>query len=144
MKLLDVITAAKGRVNGGDSYLWNCFGPNAQYMEFCDADGMGFASCVFDTKTYEVYQITMEIPGQDQTFLWNNTSHVQQYFDECREREVDPYLAWDDVKYSVVDYGDLMLKYMADIADTYYDNLPIKMAMPGTMGGATVKFGDTA
>lgn len=144
MKLLDVITAVKGRVSGADKFLWNCFGEEAQILEFKDADGNGFASCIFDPSTYDVYQITMDIPGQDQTFMWTNVSHIQYYLDECKEREVDPYAAWDDVKYEVVDYGDLMLKYLADAGDTYYDNLPIKMDMPGTMGGATVKFGDMA
>lgn len=144
MKLLDVITAAKGRVSGGDKFLWDCFGPHAQSLEFRDADGLGFASCVFDTETYEVFQITFDIPGQDQAFMWNNPTYIQQYLDENKARELDPYTAWDDVKYEVVDYGDLMLKYLADAGDTYYDNLPFKMDMPGTMGGAKIKFGDMA
>jgi len=138
MKLLDVVTAANGRVSGGDPYLWNSFGPNAQYMEFRDANGDGFAHCIYDTNNYEVYQVHLEIPDQDVALLWNNPKYVQQYLDECKDREMDPYIAWDAVKYQVVDYGDLMLKYLADAAERNYNNFPLTMEMPGTLGSARI------
>jgi len=144
MKLLDVVTAAKGRVSGGDPYLWESFGPNAQYMEFRDVDGNGFAHCVYDTNTYEVFQVHVEVPDADIALLWNNPIYVQQYLDECKHREIDPYLAWDNVKYQMVDFGDLMLKYLADAAEKDYDNFPLTMAMPGTLGSASIVMNNSA
>jgi hypothetical protein len=142
MKLLDVITAAGARVSGGDPHLWKCFGPNANFMEFRDADGNGCSHCIFDTFTQEVYLIHADVPGTDQAFDWIDPQHLQAYLDECKEHEIDPNIAWDDVRYTHVD-APTMLQYLKDIGDTYYDNLPVLetsmvMDMPGTMGGAKV------
>jgi hypothetical protein len=58
---------------------------------------------------------------------------------------VDPNVAWDDVKHSIVNSEDLILKYVKDIGETYYDDLPLPstdlvMDMPGTIGGAKIVF----
>jgi hypothetical protein len=152
MKLLEVITAAGGRVSGGDSYLWKCFGDNAQFMEFCDVDGHGYSHCIFDTKTYEVYQIHIEVPlvsneadSPEQTFLWTADSNKKAYYTECEKHNVDPNSAWDDVNYTHVDTEELILSYVKDIGETYYDDLPLigtgrVMDMPGTIGSAKIVF----
>ena len=152
MKLLDMITAAGGRVSGGDPFQWQCFGDNAQYMEFRDADGNGYSHCIFDTKTYEVYQIHVEVPlvsneagSPEQVFHWISDSVKQAYYQECESRDCDPNIAWDEVTYTHVDSEELILQYVKDIGETYYDNLPLVgtsqvMEMPGTMGGAKIVF----
>lgn len=147
MKLLDVITAAGARTSGGDPYQWNCFGENAQYLEFRDADGNGCSHCIFDTKDYTVYQIHADVPGTDQAFQWTNPQYVMAYINECKSLNIDPDEAWDDVKYTIVNDEETILKYIKDIGETYYDNLPIagedepfKMEMPGTIGSAKLVF----
>ena len=132
MKLLDVITAAGGRVSGGDPYLWKCFGDNSQFMEFRDVDGMGYSHCVFDTKTYEVYEIYAEVPlgtneagSAPQCFHWINPNFLSAYLKECKKMGVDPYVAYDDVKYIEVTSTPQMLEYVKDIGEGYYDNLPL-------------------
>jgi hypothetical protein len=145
MKLLDVIIAADGRVSGGDPYLWKCFGEDANFMEFRDADGKGFSHCVYDTRTYVVYQIHIEVPGTEQCFQWINPEWEDVYFEECLHRDVDPREAWDDVKYDTIKDASQILTYMKDIGATYYDNLPIApeqmtLEMPGTLGSAKIVF----
>ena len=147
MKLLEVITAAHGRVSGGDPYLWRCFGDNAHYMEFRDADGMGYAHCIYDTKTYDVYQIHVEVPGTEQCFQWIHPDWEDAYFEECLRRNLDPRNAWDDVVYETVQEDSQIMSYLTDVGATYYDNLPIApnqagmtLDMPGTLGGAKLVF----
>ena len=60
-------------------------------------------------------------------------------------------IAWDDVKYTPISDTKVILAYLADIGDTYYDDLPIagesepfKMDMPGTAGGAKIIFAPEA
>ena len=127
MKLLEVIQACHGRVAGGDPYLWSCYGDNAQYMEFRDADGQGYAHCIFDTVTYNVYEIHAEVPGYDQAFRWLDPLTEAGMFAEARQRGVDHTLAWDDVKYVNIGSSDeeRILDYLSDIGATYYDNLPV-------------------
>lgn len=122
MKLLDVIQACHGRVSGGDPYLWDCYGPNAQYMEFRDANGQGYAHCIFDTTTYNVYEIHTEIPGQDIAYRWINPSHEHAMLDESKSRGIDVTLAWDEVKYINIGSSDedRILDHLRDIGDLHY------------------------
>ena len=152
MKLLNVIQAAGGRVSGGDPYLWQCYGDNAQFMEFRDTDGSGYCHCVFDTKTYDVYEIHVEVPlisneaeSPEQTFRWISDNVKQAYYKECEDRNCDTDIAWDEVRYTHVDTEELILQYVKDIGETYYDDLPLVgtsqvMEMPGTIGGAKIVF----
>jgi hypothetical protein len=132
MKLLDVITAAGGRVSGGDPYLWNCYGDDAQFMEFRDVDGQGYSHCIFDTKTYRVYEVYAEVPlgtneagAPPQIFRWINPLFLQEYLDECKIRNEDPNIAYDDVKHNDIPSEQIILEYVKDIGEGYYDNLPL-------------------
>jgi hypothetical protein len=148
MKLSDVITAAGARVSGGDPFMWKCYGENANFIEFRDTDSQGYAHAVYDTENYVVYEIHIEVPGQDQAFRWLNPDFKQAYYAEAVVMRVDPNMAWDEVGYIHVDTEELILEYLKDIGETYYDNLPIieskdesfTMPMPGTLGGATITF----
>jgi hypothetical protein len=148
MKLDNIITAAGARVNGGDPYMWECYGPDANYIEFRDTDGQSYAHAIYDTKNYIVYEVHIEVPGQNQAFRWLNTITKHAYYTEAERRGIDPNLAWDDVGYIHVDTEELMLEYLKDIGETYYDNLPIVesksesfiMPMPGTLGSAKLTF----
>lgn len=136
MELLDVVTAARGRISGGDPYLWSCFGDNANFLEFRDVDAQGFAHCIYDTETYEVYQVHVEIPRQDTALLWTNPKYISLYLEECKHRNVDPAEAWDDVKYHIVEQSELILGYIKGAAELNYSNFPLTLEMPGTMGSA--------
>ena len=151
MKLDNIIAATGARISGGDPYMWECYGPNANYIEFRDTDGQSYAHAIYDTKNYIVYEIHIEVPGQSQAFRWLNPITKSAYYTEAERRGIDPNNAWDDVGYTHVDTEELMLEYLKDIGETYYDNLPIvesknesfTMPMPGTLGGATITFKET-
>jgi hypothetical protein len=125
MKLLDVIIAAEGRVCSGAKYMWNCWGDHARFMEFADADGLPFCDVVFDTKTYDVYDIQLFVPGTDQCFKWINPEFKDALFQESKVRNVDPFTAWDDVWFDEITDITTLMTYIKDIAATYYDDLPI-------------------
>lgn len=158
MILLNVLKAAKDRTVSSDKYMWSCFGEHAHTMDFKDADNTVYASAVFDIQTQEVYSINVEVPGYQQAFLWINPDYRSNYYAECERRGIDFNIAWDNVNFTHVDTEELILEYVQDIGETYYDNLPpppvevptlteevdtsFTMPMPGTMGSATYKFGD--
>jgi len=125
MKLIDVILAAEGRIRGGERYMWNCYGDDARFMEFSDVDGLEFCQVVFDTKTYDVYEIELSVPGTDQCFKWLNPDTMGAMFNESRVRNIDPFIAWDNVYFTELTDLDTTMEYLKDIAATYYDNLPI-------------------
>lgn len=124
MKLLDVIVAAEGRVSGGSEYCWNCWGSNARFMDFADVNGQEFANCVFDCKTYEVYDLQIHVPGRDQCFIWWNPEFKDAHHNEAKMRNVDPLQAYDKVYFTEVD-KDTIIEYLKDVTATYYDKLPV-------------------
>lgn len=124
MTLMEVIKQCGARVSGGSEYLWTCYGPNARYLEFADVVGSEYAHVIHDTKTYEVYEFALHVPGQDQAFVWRKTDTAGEYLAECRAHNVQPNVAWDNVYYSVVD-EDTIMQYAKDIGEMYYDDLPI-------------------
>ena len=124
MKLIDVVVAADGRVCGGSEFCWNCWGPNARFMDFADADGQEFANCVFDCKTYEVYDLQIHVPGYDQCFIWWNPESKAAFIQEAKVRNLDPLRAYDNVYFTEVDEKTI-IEYLKDVSATYYDNLPV-------------------
>lgn len=124
MKLIEVIQAAGGRISGGDPYLWRCYGDHAQYMEFRDVAGMGYAHCIFDTITYDVREVHLEVPGQGQAFRWIDPTYLEAFVSESGSRNCDPKIAWDDVTYTEVDEATA-LSYVKDVGEMYYDDLPV-------------------
>lgn len=124
MKLLEVILAAEGRVCGGSEFMWRCWGDNARYMDFADADCQEFCNCVFDTKTYDVYEVQIFVPGYDQCFVWRNSAYNDAYIDEAKMRNIDPSVAYDQTYFTEVN-KDTILSYIKDVGATYYDNLPV-------------------
>ena len=150
MKLLDLIIAAEGRISEGSEALWNCWNYEGRYIDFVDRDGLNCCSAIYNTKTFEVQYIHLDVPGNDQAFQWINPTVYDIYVDECKKREVDPNIAWDQLTYINIDSAETMLNYVRDVCATYYDNLPIPgesepfvMEMPGTIGSAKLVFPDS-
>lgn len=86
------------KIVGGDTYCWNCYGPNARGLEY--ESEFAHASIVFDSKTQEVYEaIIHDKDNKVKPYRWLNPKTKQSYIDECKEKNVDPFLAWDETKW---------------------------------------------
>jgi hypothetical protein len=133
MKLLDVLVATDGRIKyAGDPYLWQCFGNDVLYLEFIDTDGRPYAHCIYDSKTYQTYEIQITVPlttneagVQRQLFRWIDRNYVRAYYEECYNNNTDPHLTDYNNNFINVETEELILEYIKDVGETYYDNLPI-------------------
>lgn len=133
MKLLDVIIAADGRIEyAGHPFLWKCYGNDILYLEFKDTDGNHYAHCVYDSKTYQTYEVQIVIPLTSneagvwqQSFRWIDSDYRRAYYEECLSKNIDPDMFEKDNNYIHVDTEELVLEYVKDVGETYYDNLPI-------------------
>lgn len=123
MKLLEVVITAGGRVSGGDPYLWECYGPDAQYMEFRDIKGDGYSHVIFDRNTYNCYEVHVEVPHEDVAMRWINEDYKTAFYNECKRRGVDFSTAWDNVNYIHVDTEELILEYVRDLGELKYENV---------------------
>lgn len=124
MLLIDLINAVSARISGGDEHLWDCYGPNSRFIEFVDINGDNFCSGIYDTKTFEVYEIHLDRPNTDCVFKYINPLYKRANYLECESKGVDPNNAWDDVYYTHVDTEELILEYIKDIADAVYSKIP--------------------
>ena len=58
---------------GGEKYHWECFGPEARYLDFEDN-----LSVIFDEKTKELYMIEW-IDEDDVKLKWVHPEHIAAY-----------------------------------------------------------------
>jgi hypothetical protein len=124
VNLMNIIQQCGARVCGGSEYQWKCYGDRARFMEFADVAGNEYAQIVHDAVTHTVYEFAIFVPGQEQAFIWYNSEYHERYLNECTERGIEPYMAWDNLNYQVVDAG-VILQYAKDVGELYYDDLPI-------------------
>ena len=102
MHLGQVNEALSHRIVGGEAYQWSCYGPNARYLDF--ASDYANASVIFDTDTQTVYEATVDakddgddnLPGP---YRWMNPNTKDAYLAECKERNIEPDIAFDDTKW---------------------------------------------
>lgn len=124
MKLNDVIMAAGARISGGDPYMWDCFGDEANFIEFRDTAGQGYAHAIYDTVNYTVYEINVTVPDQDVCFRWLNPEFKDAFYSDAENRGVDPDEAWDDVKCTDVDSEARILDHLKTIGECDYSEVP--------------------
>lgn len=124
MKLNDVINAAGARISGGDPYGWGCFGDNANFIEFRDTSGQGYAHAIYDTKNYTVYEINVTVPNRDICFRWLNPEFKDAFYSDAESRGVDPEEAWDDVKCTNVDSEARIIDHLENIGECDYSEVP--------------------
>jgi hypothetical protein len=111
------------RISGGSEYCWKSFGLNARYLDFESEFAHG--SLVFDAMTQTVYiaDIDAKKDGDDNLpgpYRWINPDHRQGYIDECKERGIEPFEAWDNVNYIELELAEDFLEK----AHAIFNNLP--------------------
>jgi len=98
MHLSKVNEALDHQITGGSEYQWECYGFSVRFLDY-ESDH-AHATVVFDTTTQTVYEAT--VTSKDETvrpYRWFNPDTKQKYLDECKDRNIDPNEAWDDVKW---------------------------------------------
>ena len=100
MKLKKYLKAAKSRISGGSEYCWDCYGPNARFIDVCNRNGDDVGGCVYDHKTMRVYEIT--VVEDEYPVIWRDHRYSEAHADEAALRGVDENQAWDDVSYDFV------------------------------------------
>lgn len=98
MYLKKVIDTFEYHIVGGSEYQWNCYGQNVRYLDF--ESEHAHASALFDTVTKEIYEVIVTSKNDSiKPYRYLNPQTKQAYFDESRKRKIDPFIAWDTVKF---------------------------------------------
>lgn len=98
MHLSKVNEALEHRITGGSEYQWDCYGLDVRFLDY--ESNYAHASVVFDTITQTVYEATVSSKDESvRPYRWLNPETKDLYLHECKERENDPNVAWDNVNW---------------------------------------------
>lgn len=104
MHLSKVNTALDHKIIGGSEFQWDCW-PNTRFLDY-ESNG-AFASVIFNIETQEVYNAEVNCNREGvKPYRWMNPAYKQEYIDEAKERNIDPNIAWDDVKWTELETSE--------------------------------------
>jgi hypothetical protein len=116
----DFLNAVSYRITGGSEYQWQCFGPDARYLDSEILERYS-ASIVFDTQTQLVYEATVCDYEVDRAYRWLNPDFNAAHDAEVLSRGGGDR-AWDDVDYTDLDVPeDWLTKAQAIVNGESYD-----------------------
>ncbi len=110
MELNLLMSAFDYKVSDGAEYLWDCY-PNARFINF-ESD-YAHVSVVHSTQDTVVYEVTVDSKNDKDApvYRWMNPDFVAAHTAECIEKNIDPAIAWDDVRYTdIEDRDDFLIK----------------------------------
>lgn len=121
MNLADVNIALDHKIVAGSEFQWHCY-PDARYLDY--ETEHAYASVLFCPNTQIVYSATVN-KSCDSTvrYRWLNSKYKQAYFDEAKNRNVDPNIAWDNLHWIDCEtQKDFLAKAKAIMNDLPFDD----------------------
>ena len=95
MDLNYLLELCEYRIASGDPYGWTCY-PNGWNLNLeLDVIERENVSCVFNTKTREIYEIVL--PFNNKWFIWRNPAYIDAYESECEDGGYHPDHIYDEV-----------------------------------------------
>jgi hypothetical protein len=95
------------RITEGSDYQWECYGPNAYYLDSWngDHDGHSFA-IIFDTKNQTVYEVQAHDYVHNRAYRMISEDFRKKLKKEAKQRNVNKNEAWDNVDYVDLEVDD--------------------------------------
>ena len=110
MELSLLMSAFDYKITDGSEYLWKCY-PNARFINF--ESEYAYVSVVHCTTSSIVYEVTIDATKSDiynaPPHRWINPDFVDAHTAECIEKNIDPAIAWDDVRWTDISEVDEFL-----------------------------------
>lgn len=125
MLLKDYLEAIQFKISGGSEYSWDCFGPNARYLDCVDnelSDGRYSINAVFDSETQDVYAMELWDYENHREYRWINPDYRTEHDAECQRRDIDPNESLDGNRYIDLELPeDILEKITAVVQGEEYD-----------------------
>lgn len=123
--LKDFIEAIEYKITEGSEYQWDCFGPNARYLD-CAGPKLNqdySINAVFDSVDQTVYAIEVWDYRNDREYRWINPMFVGAHMTSCAKHNVDVYESMDGRNYIDIDVPeDILEKANALVNNREYDD----------------------
>lgn len=95
MQLESYLARIQYKITGGSKFWWDCYGPNTWSIEAHNTDA------VIDYATHMVYEVSVT-DHDGRCYKWVDPFFVEKYVQESETRGFDPWIAYDNVKFTVV------------------------------------------
>lgn len=99
------IEAVNFKITGGSTYCWNCFGPDARYLD-AEESKEYTASIVFSAADSIVFIAEVHDYVNSRSYRWFNPDYVEAHAAEAQERKVDVTEAYEGVKFTTLDVSE--------------------------------------
>jgi hypothetical protein len=95
----DFVSAIDHQIGDGWKYLWECYGPEACSLDWCRPDLSASATIIYDTKTQEVYEMSVWDCRDCKVYRWIKPEYIKRHKKEAMARGVKFNIAIDTTKY---------------------------------------------
>lgn len=114
MNLTELFQKIEPKITGGTQFCWQCFGPNAQILDIWPD-----ISVVYDTKTQEVYQISVYEDSDDEVLINKSWVHpdYQQAYDAEYAKNVYDDGQYEEIQVSIQDVLEIALRDQQEQGD---------------------------
>ena len=120
----EFMEAVEFKITEGSDFQWNCYGPHAYRLDSWSGHYNDGYSCgiVFDTKDQTVYEAEVNDYKNAQSYRLINPDFNAARINEAKSRNVDDDIAYDDVKFTILETDeDFLEKTRAIVSGLEYD-----------------------
>jgi len=103
MHLNEVNVALDSRIVDGSEYQWTCW-DNGRFLNY--ESEYADVSIVFNSTNQVVYEANIYSKQDEKSHRWLNPEYKDAYLKEAKERNVDPNIAYDEVKFVDLDVSE--------------------------------------
>jgi hypothetical protein len=124
MYILHLNHATDDRVALVDRSKMSCFGGKINEIIYVDRDDIEYAKAIVDPESEECRYLEVIVPGYAQAFQWIHLDYKKSYEEYLTNNNLKN-IAFGSVEFKDIDSEDVILEYLKDVGEGYYDNLPI-------------------
>lgn len=112
--LKEYLEAIDYKITEGSDYGWDCYGPNARYLDSYKDDRYSI-SAIFDSQNQFVYAVELWDYVNHREYRWQHPNYKEEYLAESKERGIDPTESLDDSKFVDLDVKEDILEKIAKV-----------------------------
>lgn len=116
MNFQDIVVATKFKISNSVKYTWKCYGENANHLDFNSNFKNVNASCVFDTKSQIVYEVSLYVG--EKAYRWLNPEFKNEMYSESFSQKCDPREWFDEMFYYDCEIFEDLIEKITDCYNT--------------------------
>lgn len=110
----DFTEAVDFQITGGSEYCWDCFGPDARYLD-AEIPQKSQSSIIFGGPERTVFICELFDFVNKRAYRWINPDYKKPHADEAERREVKLNQAWDEADFTELEVAEDILSKIKEV-----------------------------